>query len=65
MLFGFGGRHQPVKRGGLFGGSGLRGAALAGAGMLALRWWRNRRGSQATPTSSDRDHGRNPVHGWQ
>jgi hypothetical protein len=27
---------------------GIRGAALAGVGMLAWRWWRNRKGSEAT-----------------
>ena len=27
---------------------GIRGAALAGVGMLAWRWWKNRKGSEAT-----------------
>jgi hypothetical protein len=65
MLFGFGNRNQSVRRGGMFGG-GLRNAALAGAGMLALRWWRNRRASpQAGRFEDSRESARNPVHGWQ
>ena len=64
MLFGFGNRNQPVRRGGMFGGS-LRSAALAGAGMLALRWWRNRRGSSSARVEGGRESDRNPVHGWR
>jgi hypothetical protein len=62
MLFGFGDRARPVKRGGLLSGS-LRNVALAGAGMLALRWWRNRRNT--TISRNDDPVARNPVHGWQ
>ena len=64
MLFGFGSRHEPVRRVGRFGG-GLRGAALAGAGLLALRWWRNRRGDAPPRDDGGREASRNPVHGWQ
>ena len=63
MLFGFGNRNRSVRRGGLLGGN-LRNAALAGAGMLAMRWWRNRRANQAIRTG--RRHGdQNRVSGWQ
>ena len=62
MLFGLGSRIQPPKRSGPLGGS-LRGAALANVGMLALRWWRNRRFSATSRAGRDGD--RNPVHGWQ
>lgn len=63
MLFGIGNRNRPVRRGGLLGGN-LRNAALAGAGMLAMRWWRNRRNNQSI--RSGRRHGdQKPVHGWQ
>jgi hypothetical protein len=39
------GRRTDTRRtsgGGVFGGSNLRKAAIAGVGMLALQWWRNR-----------------------
>ena len=39
------GRRTETRRtrsGGVFGGSNLRRAAIAGVGMLAMRWWRNR-----------------------
>ena len=63
MLFGLGARSQSEgKRNGLLGG-GLRSAALVGAGMLTLRWWRNRKSSQ--PDRDEHPVGRNPVHGWQ
>ncbi len=36
-------------RRGAFGGSNLRNAALAGVGLLAWRWWRNRKTSNQAP----------------
>jgi hypothetical protein len=36
-----------------FGGSRMRNAALAGVGMLAWRWWKNRQANQ-TPNYQDR-----------
>jgi hypothetical protein len=42
-MFGF--RKSRGIRGGTFGSANLRRAALAGVGMLALRWWRNRQAS--------------------
>jgi hypothetical protein len=43
-MFGF--RRTPARnRGGALGGTNLRRALVAGAGMLAVRWWRNRQAS--------------------
>lgn len=43
-MFGFGNRQRssPRRHTGIFGSGGLRGAAIAGLGMMAYRWWRNR-----------------------
>jgi len=41
----FGLRKSRGIRGGTLGNANLWRAALAGAGMLALRWWRNRQAS--------------------
>ena len=42
-MFGIGNRSSSrAGRGGVFSGGALRRAAIAGLGMLALRWWRNR-----------------------
>ena len=38
---------------GAFSSSKLRNAAIAGAGMLALRWWRNRQTSGRTSQSGE------------
>ena len=48
-MFGLGNRNQGRRvRNDTFGGSRMRNAALAGVGMLAWRWWRNRQSSQPT-----------------
>jgi hypothetical protein len=42
------GRRTDTRRtqsGGVFGSTNLRRAAVAGLGMLAMRWWRNRQAS--------------------
>ena len=36
------------QQGGALNSSNLRKAAIAGVGMLALRWWRNRQSSSRT-----------------
>jgi uncharacterized membrane protein YebE (DUF533 family) len=43
-MFGIGNRNQRGRRvrNDTFGGSNMRNAALAGVGMLAWRWWKNR-----------------------
>jgi len=51
-MFGFGNRNRGRRvRNDTFGGSRIRNAALAGVGMLAWRWWRNRQGNAARPTT--------------
>ncbi len=40
-MFGFGNKRGRVRND-TFAPSRIRGAALAGIGMLAWRWWRNR-----------------------
>jgi hypothetical protein len=54
-MFGF--RRTRIRnRPGSLTGSNLRRAMIAGAGMLALRWWRNRQSGRGVnpgePTSS-------------
>lgn len=41
------------SRSGVFSGPNLRKAALAGVGMLALRWWRNRQASSRVPAPDE------------
>jgi hypothetical protein len=52
-MFGIGNRNQRGRRvrNDTFGGSNLRNAALAGVGMLAWRWWRNRQSNANQPSS--------------
>ncbi len=40
-MFGFRNPGRRARRG-TFSGTNVRNALLAGAGMLALKWWRNR-----------------------
>lgn len=54
-MFGFGNRNtsRNVSRsGGWSSGGGLRRAAVAGLGMLAYRWWRNRQAPNTRPAGS-------------
>jgi uncharacterized membrane protein YebE (DUF533 family) len=47
-MFGFGNTRRNSGRqvrNDTFGGSNMRNAALAGVGMLAWRWWKNRQAS--------------------
>jgi hypothetical protein len=50
-MFGFRNTRRPRAR--TLGGANLQRAAIVGAGMLALRWWRNRRASSRAPTPGD------------
>jgi hypothetical protein len=43
-MFGFGSNRRQVRND-TFSSSRLRNAALAGVGMLAWKWWRNRQAS--------------------
>ena len=63
-MFGIGNRNRQVtpRRGGAFSGSNLRNAAIAGLGMLAVRWWRNRQSSNpGQPAAAGR---RQPTDNW-
>jgi hypothetical protein len=53
-MFGFGKRNRRQVRNDTFSGSRLRNAALAGAGMLAWRWWRNRQSTNRPTSNPDR-----------
>jgi hypothetical protein len=47
IMFGLGNRNRGRQvRYGTFGGNRMRNAALAGVGMLAWRWWKNRQANQ-------------------
>ena len=41
-MFGIGNKDRRRVRYDTFGGSNIRNAAIAGLGMLAWKWWRNR-----------------------
>ncbi len=41
-MFGFGNRNRNRVENDTFGSNKLRNAAIAGVGMLAWQWWRNR-----------------------
>jgi len=44
-MFGFGNRNRSRVQNDTFGSNKLRNAAIAGMGMLAWQWWRNRQSS--------------------
>ena len=46
-MFGFGNKRGRVRND-TFAPSRIRGAALAGLGMLALQWWRKRQATNRT-----------------
>ena len=50
-MFGFGNKSGRRVRNDTFGSTKLRNAAIAGVGMLAWQWWRNR---QSSAMGSDR-----------
>jgi len=62
-MFGFGKNKRRRSRG-FFGNSSLRNAALAGVGMLALRWWRNRQAGGRGPTAGTRHPADRPAQNW-
>ena len=41
-MFGIGNKDRRRVRNDTFGGNNIRNAAIAGIGMLAWKWWRNR-----------------------
>ena len=53
-MFGFGNRTRGRVRNDTFGSNKLRNAALAGVGMLAWQWWRNRQSNSQWSGSANR-----------
>ena len=53
-MFGFGNRDRRRVRNDTFGSNKLRNAALAGVGMLAWKWWRNRQSNNQWTGDFDR-----------
>ena len=51
-MFGFGNRDKRQARNDTFGGNNMRNAAIAGVGMLAWKWWRNRQQSSQQRTGA-------------
>jgi hypothetical protein len=52
-MFGFGNKRQRVRND-TFSPNRIRSAAIAGLGMLAWRWWRNRNASNQSGTNPNR-----------
>ena len=52
-MFGFGTSRRRVRNE-TFAPNRVRNALLAGAGMLAWRWWKNRQGAGQSPNKQDR-----------
>jgi hypothetical protein len=60
-MFGFGSNRRR-GRNETFASGRLRGAALAGIGMLAWKWWRNRQsGAHRPATHQDRPFSERPT----
>jgi hypothetical protein len=51
-MFGIGNRNRRQVRNDTFGGSSMRNAAIAGVGMLAWKWWKNRQQSGQQSSSA-------------
>ena len=52
-MFGLRTGSRRPRNGGTFGSTNLRRAAVAGLGMLALSWWRNRQASSRPGSRTD------------
>jgi len=53
-MFGIGNRDRRQVRNDTFGGSNMRNAAIAGVGMLAWKWWKNRQQSSQQSNAGNR-----------
>jgi hypothetical protein len=53
-MFGFGNNDRRRVRNDTFGSNKLRNAAIAGAGMLAWQWWKNRQSTSRPTTGANR-----------
>lgn len=60
-MFGFGNSNKRRLRNDTFGPGRLRNAAIAGVGMLAWRWWRNRQASNRPATTSEKSFSETPT----
>jgi hypothetical protein len=60
-MFGIGNSNRRRARNGTFSPGRLRNAALAGVGMLAWRWWRNRQASGRPATNPERPFSETPT----
>ena len=60
-MFGFGSNRRQVRND-TFSPSRLRNAALAGVGMLAWRWWRNRQSSNQPQNYQNRNFSDTQTH---
>ena len=58
-MFGFGNKTRR-GRNDTFASNRIRGAALAGLGMLAWQWWRKRQASSQPPSNPNRPFRENP-----
>jgi hypothetical protein len=52
------------NRRGTFSGTNVRNALLAGAGMLAWKWWRNRQSPGRTGSESTTRRSTSPENAW-
>jgi hypothetical protein len=65
-MFGLGNKRRGVRNG-TFAPNRIRGAALAGLGMLAWQWWRKRQASSQPGSNPDRsftESARTPTGGY-
>lgn len=58
-MFGFRNKPQRRVRNDTFGSSKLRNAAIAGVGMLAWQWWKNRQAAGRPSSGSNRSFNEN------
>lgn len=54
-MFGFGNKRRKVRND-TFGPGKIRTAAMAGLGMLAWKWWRNRQSSERPVNTPERPY---------
>jgi hypothetical protein len=59
-MFGFGKKRRRVRND-TFGPSRMRNAAIAGIGMLAWKWWRNRQQSGSSAHHGDQPYSGSPA----
>jgi hypothetical protein len=59
-MFGFGNRNRNRVQNDTFSSNKLRNAAIAGAGMLAWQWWKNRQSNTQSNTQWSGGMNRSP-----